>query len=160
MKTGELFVFDQEDPAVAGTTHARSASLFHVLDGEKLIGQANRLSSVDQVLPIHQVTNRIPLGATVYQHLQFPVRFQNRLFVADWLNGQILSVQKTANGSQFTAQSDIFLTATGTHITDLTVGEDGALYFCTGRQGTSGGVYRVLWNGEIPESLLTFASGH
>ena len=42
------------------------------------------------------------------------------------------------------------------NVTDMDVGEDGSLYFCTGGRGTRGGVYRIRWTGAIPQEWMEF----
>ncbi len=52
-----------------------------------------------------------------------------------------------------------FLKGQPLNVTDLEVGPDGAMYFCTGGRGTSGGVYRVVYKGEIPDRMKNLGSG-
>ena len=82
----------------------------------------------------------------------FPEKYQNALFLADWSEGRILAVQLKPNGASYTANTEVFLQGQPLNVTDLDVGPDGWLYFVTGGRGTGGGVYRVTYNGNVPES--------
>jgi putative heme-binding domain-containing protein len=90
---------------------------------------------------------------TVYNHHMFPVRYHNALFVADWSEGRILAIHLKRDGATYTANSEVFLEGQPLNATDVEVGPDGWLYFITGGRGTSGGVYRVRWRGQVPEAV-------
>ena len=70
----------------------------------------------------------------------FPQRYHENLFLADWTQGQILAVKLDENGR---AQSQVFLQGQPLNVTDVAIGPDGWLYFCTGGRGTKGGIYQV-----------------
>ena len=72
------------------------------------------------------------------------------MFVGDWALGQIHAVKLERNGATYTAKISTLLKGRPLNVTDLDVGPDGALYFCTGGRGTDGGIYRVRWNGKVP----------
>ncbi len=89
----------------------------------------------------------------------FPREYQNALFLADWSEGRILAVQLKPNGATYTASTEVFLQGQPLNVTDLDVGPDGWLYFVTGGRGTGGGVYRVTWKGNVPESARNLGTG-
>ncbi|MFT7630843.1 MAG: glucose/arabinose dehydrogenase, partial [Mariniblastus sp.] len=159
---GELFLHDSDMEADIGMTWYRPTMIFHVPAGADL-GWRSGWSKfpqyyADQTPAICETGRGSPSGAVSYQHLQFPVRYQNTLFFADWSEGRILSVQTQKNGAGYTAQAETFLKGRPLNVVDLAVGEDGGLYFCTGGRGTEGGVFRVTWNGSVPENILEFES--
>jgi putative heme-binding domain-containing protein len=100
-----------------------------------------------------------PTGIESYNHVAFPKKFQNALFVADWALGQIHAVQMTRSGASYTASISTVLKGRPLNVTDLAVGPDGALYFSTGGRGTDGGVYRIKWKGTPPADALNLGQG-
>ena len=159
-ENGELFVHDSDMEGDRGTTWYRPPMIFNVTDGADL-GWRSGWSKFathypDQLKPICDTGRGSPSGAVVYQHLQFPKRYQNALFFADWSEGKIYSFKKKSSGASFTGSTEVFLSGTPMNVCDLSVGQDGALYFCTGGRGTKGGVYKVAWKGEVPKEVLTF----
>ncbi len=64
-----------------------------------------------------------------------------------------------ADGGSYTAETETLVEGRPLNVTDLTVGPDGALYFCTGGRGTEGGIYRVVWNGRVPPAMTDLGRG-
>jgi len=161
-QNGELFIHDSDMESDIGTTWYRPTMVFHVPDGAEFgwrSGSAKFATHfADQTPPICDTGRGSPTGAALYQHLQFPIRYHDTMFLADWSEGRILALRPQPEGAGFVATTETFLKGRPLNVCDLTVGEDGALYFCTGGRGTAGGVYRVVWNGEIPKELLEFES--
>jgi glucose/arabinose dehydrogenase len=65
-----------------------------------------------------------PTGGCVYSHHMFPKRYHDSLFLADWSQGQILSVKVDQQGA---ASSEVFLQGQPLNVTDLAVGPDGSI---------------------------------
>ncbi|MFK7769930.1 MAG: HEAT repeat domain-containing protein [Mariniblastus sp.] len=161
-KDNEIFLHDSDMESDIGTTWYRPTMAFHVPHGAEL-GWRSGWSKfpqyfIDQTPAVCETGRGSPTGAVLYQHLQFPVRFQDTIFLADWSEGRILTLRTQPSGAGYAAQTETFLKGRPLNVCDLAVGEDGALYFCTGGRGTQGGVYRVTWNGKIPEKMLEFES--
>ncbi len=159
-ENGELFIHDSDMEGDRGTTWYRPPMIFNVTAGAD-IGWRSGCSKflphyVDQLPMVCQTERGSPSGAALYQHFQFPAEYRDVLFLADWSEGKILALKKKRQGAGFVGETKEFLSGRPMNVCDLAVGEDGALYFCTGGRGTAGGVYRVDWNGEIPENVLTF----
>ena len=159
-ENGELFIHDSDMEGDRGTTWYRPPMIFNITDGADL-GWRSGWSKFatyypDQLEPICDTGRGSPSGAVVYQHLQFPKRYQNALFFADWSEGKIYSFKKKPSGASFSGSTEVFLSGKPMNVCDLSVGQDGALYFCTGGRGTKGGVYKVAWSGEVPKEVLTF----
>ncbi len=53
----------------------------------------------------------------------------------------------------------MFLEGQPLNVTDLAVGPDGWLYFCTGGRDTEGGIYRIVWDGEVPADVKKQGEG-
>ena len=157
---GEIFMHDSDTRADAGLTQYRPSLAYHVPAGADL-GWRSGWSTfpsyfVDQTPAMASTDSALPTGAVQYEHPQFPKRYQGSIFFADWSQGRILSAKLLPDGAGFTAKPTSFLSGRPLNVSDLSVGQDGQLYFCTGGRGTEGGVYSVRWNGETPKELLTF----
>ena len=87
-----------------------------------------------------------------------PVRYHGSLFLGDWSEGRILAVHMKPEEDSFQTEVETFLSSAPLTVTDLAVGPDGALYFSTGGRGTQGGVYRVVWNGKVPDEYRLLSS--
>lgn len=160
---GGLFVHDADMEADLDTPWYRPNAVFNVAEGGEFgwrTGWAKWPEYYFDRLPTMLDTGRgSPTGGVCYEHYAFPVRFQNTLFLADWSEGRILNVRLTPRGASYTAESEIFLQGQPLNVTDLEVGPDGALYFCTGGRSTTGGVYRVIYKGDVPEKMKNLGSG-
>lgn len=157
---GELFTHDSDMESDKGMSWYRPTMVFHVPDGAEF-GWRSGWSKfpeyyLDQTPPVCKTGRGSPTGAVVYQHIQFPKRYHDTIFMADWSEGRILALRTKENGAGFTAQTEEFMKGKPLNVCDLAIGQDGALYFCTGGRGTAGGVYRVVWNGRVPENVIKF----
>ena len=159
-QNGELFIHDSDMEGDKGTTWYRPPMVFNITAGAD-IGWRSGSSKfaqhyLDQTPAVCDTGRGSPSGAALYQHLQFPTEYQNAIFLADWSEGKILTLKKKRQGAGFIGKTEEFLSGKPMNVCDLSVGEDGSLYFCTGGRGTGGGVYRVTWEGEIPAKVLDF----
>ncbi len=157
---GRLYVHDSDMESDEGAAWYRPTSLYEVGEGGEFgwrSGWAKWPTYYYDRLPTLLETGRgSPTGACVYDHVMFPQRYHGSLFLADWTQGQILSVTLTPDGR---AQSEVFVQGQPLNVTDLTVGPDGSLYFCTGGRGTKGGIFQICWLGSVPESLRDMGTG-
>lgn len=157
---GELFCHDSDMESNIGHAWYRPTRIYHVADGAEF-GWRSGWSKfpdyfADVMEPAATTGRGSPTGAVLYQHMQFPSRYHNTMFMADWSEGRILAVKEDPNGAGYQATPEVFMSGKPLNVTDLAVGEDGTLYFATGGRGTTGGVYRVVWKGTIPDHMLTF----
>ncbi len=159
-QNGELFIHDSDMEGDKGTTWYRPPMVFNVTAGADMGWRSgsSKFSShyIDQAPVVCDTGRGSPSGAVLYQHLQFPARYQNAIFLADWSQGKILTMKNKRQGAGFIGETKEFLSGRPMNVCDLSIGEDGSLYFCTGGRGTTGGVFRVSWNGVIPEEVLSF----
>jgi putative heme-binding domain-containing protein len=157
---GRLFVHDSDMEADEGSVWYRPTALYEVAEGAEFgwrSGWASWPNYYIDRLPATLETGRgSPAGGCAYGHVMFPRRYHNSLFLADWSKGQILSVKIDDKG---VASSEVFLQGQPLNVTDVAVGPDGWLYFCTGGRGTKGGIYQVRWTGKVPESIRDLGSG-
>ncbi|MEM6691042.1 MAG: heme-binding protein, partial [Planctomycetota bacterium] len=161
--SGRLLVHDSDMEADVDTAWFRPTALFDVTEGAEFgwrPGWAKWPSYYLDRLPDTLDTGRgSPTGAVCYEHYMFPVRYQNSLFLADWSEGRVLNVRLKQSGGGVVADSEVFLQGQPLNVTDLEVGPDGAMYFCTGGRGTSGGIYRVFYKGTIPDRMKNLGVG-
>jgi putative heme-binding domain-containing protein len=161
--SGGLFVHDADMEADVDTAWYRPTALFDVTEAAEYgwrPGWAKWPSYYVDRLPDLLDTGRgSPTGAVCYEHYMFPVRYHNSLFLADWSEGRILNVRLKRGGSGYVADSEVFLKGQPLNVTDLSIGPDGAMYFCTGGRGTAGGVYRVIYKGDIPDRMKNLGVG-
>jgi len=162
-REGEMFVHDSDMESDDGSTWYRPTSLFHVTPGAEFGWRSGWSKWADHYVdvrpPLIETGRGSPTGAVVYDHYMFPQRFHNAMFLADWSEGRILAVRMKRQGASYVANSEVFLEGSPLNVTDLEVGPDGALYFITGGRGTNGGMYRVKWRGEVPDTILNLGSG-
>ncbi len=156
---GNLYVHDSDMESDIGAVWYSPTSLFRISEGGEYgwrSGWAKWPTYYLDRLPTLLETGRgSPTGAAVYDHLMFPQRYHGCLFLADWSEGRILSVKITDEG----AQQEVFLQGQPLNVTDLAIGVDGSLYFCTGGRGTKGGIYRVQWRGDVPAAIKDLGTG-
>ncbi|QDT10424.1 DUF7133 domain-containing protein [Planctomycetes bacterium K23_9] len=160
---GGMFVHDADMEGDLNTAWYRPTGLFDVTEGAELgwrTGWAKWPEHYFDRIPTLLNTGRgSPTGGVAYQHYMFPVRYQNTMFLADWSEGRILNVRLRPRGAGYVADSEVFLQGQPLNVTDVEVGPDGALYFCTGGRGTAGGVYRVVYKGDVPDRIKKLGSG-
>ncbi|TWT64878.1 DUF7133 domain-containing protein [Allorhodopirellula solitaria] len=161
--SGSLFVHDADMEADIETPWYRPTALMEITEAGEFgwrTGWAKWPEYYFDRLPNLLDTGRgSPTGIECYEHHMFPVRYHDSLFLADWSEGRILNVRLKPNGGGYSADSEVFLRGTPLNVTDLAVGADGALYFCTGGRGTAGGVYRVVYQGKVPDAMKEMGSG-
>lgn len=160
---GGIFVHDSDMESDVDTTWLRSTALFDIAEGGEYGWRSGWATwpeyYLDRLPSLLDTGRGSPTGAVCYEHYKFPVRYHNTLFLADWSEGRILAVRLKPRGAGYVADSETFLKGQPLNVTDLAVGPDGALYFCTGGRGTGGGVYRIVWDGETPERMSNLGTG-
>lgn len=158
--SGRLFVHDSDMESDEGAVWYRPTSLYEVVEGSEFGWRSGWAKwpnyYYDRLQAMLETGRGSPTGACVYDHHMYPQRYHGGLFLADWTEGKILCVKLDEKGG---AQSEVFLQGQPLNVTDLTIGPDGWLYFCTGGRGTKGGIYQVRWLGSVPDSIRDLGSG-
>lgn len=161
--TGALLLHDSDMEADIGTTWYRPTTLFDICAGAELGWRSGWAQwpeyYLDRIPSMLETGRGSPTGAIFYDHYAYPSKFQRTLFLADWSEGRIMSVDLKPSGAGMTGKADVFVKGQPLNVTDLDVGPDGMLYFSTGGRGTDGGIYRVRWNGEIPKEMQNLGTG-
>ncbi len=156
-RDGELFTADSDMEWDLGMTWYRPTRVNHVVPGAEFGWRSGWAKwpdyYYDSLPPMVEMGRGSPAGLEVYDHFMFPARYQNSLFVCDWSRGRIMVVKAKAHGATYKATSEVFLEGQPLNVTDIAVGPDGWLYFCTGGRDTEGGIYRVVWDGDVPDEV-------
>ncbi len=162
-KNGELFTHESDMEWDVGLPWYRPTRVLHVVPGGEYgwrSGWAAWPKYFFDALPSVVDTGRgSPTGMVAYNHVMYPKRYHDSLFVGDWSRGRILNIRLKPSGAGYTATSNVFLEGKPLNVTGLAVGPDGWLYFCTGGRDTEGGVYRVVWNGRVPDEAIRLGDG-
>ncbi|MCA9248714.1 MAG: HEAT repeat domain-containing protein, partial [Planctomycetales bacterium] len=160
---GEVFTYDSDMEANKGTPWYRPIRLQHVVPGGDYgwrSGWARFAPYFPDALPATYYGDRgSPTGMVFYNHVKYPVRFQGALFSCDWSQGRINVLHMEPNGGSYRVESQVFVEGRPLNVTDIAVGPDGWLYFCTGGRDTEGGIYCVTWKGAIPPQVTDFGTG-
>lgn len=162
-RTGELFTYDSDMEWDLGMPWYRPTRVLHVVPGGEF-GWRSGWSVWPEYfydsLPALAHTGRgSPTAVAVYDHVMFPVRYHDAVFVGDWAAGRILALKVKAKGGSYTTDVETFATGKPLNVTDMEVGPDGGLYFCTGGRGTDGGIFRIVWKGKVPASVTDLGQG-
>ncbi len=146
---GELFTYDSDMEWDEGLPWYRPTRVLHVVPGAEFGWRSGWAKWPDYYLdslpPVVETGRGSPTGMVFYQHERYPRQYRGALFAADWTQGRILAITLQPAGASYRATTETFLEGKPLNATDLEVGPDGCLYFCTGGRGTEGGVYRIVY---------------
>lgn len=146
---GELFTYDADMEWDMGAPWYRPTRINHVTAGAELGWRSGWAKwpayYLDSLPAAINLGAGSPTGVEFYNHTAFPERYRGALFGCDWATGKINCVRLKRLGASYSATNEVFVEGRPLNATDLAVGPDGALYFCTGGRGTDGGVYRIRW---------------
>ena len=159
---GMLFFQDSDMETDRGMPWYRPTMIFDAVAGGDFGWRSGwakfPMHFTDQVPPVVETGRGSPSGAVLYQHINFPMRYQGAIFFADWSEGRILSMRTETMGAGVVGEVKTFATGKPMNVCDLAVDPFGALCFCTGGRGTQGGVYRITWKGQVPETMDEYDS--
>lgn len=144
---GELFTYDANMEWDMGAPWYRPTRVNHVTAGAELGWRSGWAKwpayYLDSLPPAINIGAGSPTGVEFYNHTAFPERYHGAMFGCDWATGNIHCIRFERHGASYTATDEVFVEGRPLNATDIAVGPDGALYFCTGGRGTDGGVYRI-----------------
>ena len=146
---GEIFTYDADMEWDMGAPWYRPTRVNHTTAGAELGWRSGWAKwptyYLDSLPPAVNLGPGSPTGVEFYNHTAFPERYRGAMFGCDWATGKIHCIRLQRSGATYGATSEVFVAGRPLNATDIAVGPDGALYFCTGGRGTDGGVYRVRW---------------
>jgi putative heme-binding domain-containing protein len=158
---GELFTYDADMEWDWGMPWYRPTRVNHCVSGGEYgwrsgTGKwpdyyADSLGAVDIGLGS-------PTGIAFGTGAKFPARYQRALYVLDWTYGRLIAVHLEPDGSGYKGTHENFVCPLGLvkngeakrplNLTDVIVGDDGAMYFTIGGRNTAAGLYRVTYTGK------------
>ncbi len=148
---GELFTFDSDMEWDWSMPWYRPTRIYHVVSGGEYgfrEGTAKWPAHYpDGLPPTLDAGIGSPTGVVFGHGAKFPARYQNALYAMDWSYGRIFAVHLTPEGASYSATKEEFVKGKPLNVTDMVIGDDGALYFMTGGRGTQSGLYRVSYSG-------------
>jgi hypothetical protein len=141
-RAGEMFTWDSDMEWDVGMPWYRPTRVLHVTPGAEF-GSRSGWSAwpeyfFDSLPGLLRSGRGSPTGVAVYNHLMFPRRYHDAVFMGDWSRGRILAVRLNPEQGSYKAEVETFAIGKPLNITDLEVGPDGWLHFCTGGRGTEG----------------------
>ena len=162
-RAGELLTHDSDMEWDVGMPWYRPTRVLHVVPGGEYGWRSGwgawPTYFFDSLPSIGETGRGSPTAVVAYNHIMYPRRYHDTLFVGDWARGRILNVKLKPNGASYTAETSVFLEGKPLNVTYLAIGPDGDLYFCAGGRQTEGGVWRIVWNGKVPESVTNLGEG-
>jgi putative heme-binding domain-containing protein len=148
---GELFVYDADMEWDMGSPWYRPTRVNHATSGSELgwrSGTGKWPSYYQDSLPeAVNIGPGSPVGVAFGYGTKFPEKYQRALYICDWTFGTMYAIHLTPEGATYRGQKDEFVARTPLPLTDVTVGQDGALYFTVGGRGTQSELFRVTYTG-------------
>lgn len=159
---GELFTFDSDMEWDWGMPWYRPVRVNHCVSGAEFgwrSGTGKWPEYYPDSLPATaNVGIGSPTGVGNGIGAKFPAKYQKAIYILDWTYGRILAVHPTPKGSSYSATVENFVAPLGLvkkdspkkplNVTDIVVGDDGAMYFTIGGRNTQGALYRVSYVGD------------
>jgi putative heme-binding domain-containing protein len=157
---GELFTFDSDMEWDWGMPWYRPIRVNHCTSAAEFgwrSGTGKWPSYYPDSLPaVVEIGIGSPTGVGNGIGAKFPAKYQKALYLCDWTYGRLIAVHLTPKGSSYTATFENFVAPAGLNgkaakkplnLTDVVVGDDGAMYFVTGGRDTAAGLYRITYTG-------------
>jgi putative heme-binding domain-containing protein len=158
---GELFTFDSDMEWDWGMPWYRPIRVNHCTSGAEFgwrSGTGKWPDYYPDSLPaVVDVGIGSPTGVVFGTGAKFPAKYQKAFYLLDWSYGRILAAHLTPQGSSYTATFENFLAPKGLKgdgakkplaLTDVVIGDDGAMYFVIGGRNTQSALYRVSYAGD------------
>ena len=156
---GEIFGFDSDMEWDWSMPWYRPTRIYHLVSGGDYgfrEGTAKWPAYYPDALPpALEVGIGSPTGVTFGYGAKFPAKYQRAMFAMDWSYGRIFAIHLTPNGSTYSASKEVFVHGKPLPLTDMVIGDDGALYFMIGGRRTAAALYRVTYTGSESTSPAT-----
>jgi putative heme-binding domain-containing protein len=157
---GELFTFDSDMEWDWGLPWYRPIRVCHCTSGAEFGWRSGTGKwpdyYPDSLPPVVNVGIGSPTGVVFGTGAKFPAKYQKAFYVLDWTYGRILAVHLTPQGSSYTATFENLLAPKSLkgdgpkkplNLTDVVIGDDGAMYFTIGGRSTQSALYRISYTG-------------
>lgn len=151
---GELFTWDADMEWDVGLPWYRPTRINHIVSGGEYgwrWGTGKWANWFPDALPSNLDTGLgSPTGIAFGTRSNWPNRYRDSLYAADWQHGRLLRIELTEKGASYLGTYEVFAEGTPLNICDIEFGPDGSLYFITGGRGSQSGLYRIRMTEEIP----------
>ena len=148
---GEIFTYDADMEWDLGSPWYRPTRICHATSGSEFgwrSGTGKWPDYYPDSLPaVVNIGPGSPVGVEFGYGTKFPAKYQRALFACDWTFGTMYAIHIEPSGASYTGVKEEFLSRTPLPLTDVVVGDDGALYFTVGGRGTQSELYRVTYVG-------------
>ena len=159
---GELFVYDADMEWDWGMPWYRATRVNHAVSGAEFGWRYGTGKwpdyHADSLGTVVDIGVGCPTGVGNGKGAKFPAKYQRAIYIMDLTYGRLMAVHLKPEGASYTATWENFVAPAGLvdkdkgksplNVTDLTIGDDGAMYFCIGGRGTASGLYRVTYTGK------------
>ncbi|MFM8470488.1 MAG: heme-binding protein [Limisphaerales bacterium] len=159
---GELFVFDADMEWDWGMPWYRATRVNHATSGAEFGWRYGTGKwpdyHADSLGSVVDIGIGCPTGVSNGKGAKFPATYQRAIYIMDWTYGRLMAVHLKPEGASYTATWENFVAPAGLvkpgepkpplNVTDLVIGDDGAMYFTIGGRGTAAGLYRVTYTGK------------
>ena len=151
-KHGELFTFDADMEWDVGTPWYRPTRVNHVISGSEFGWRSGTgkwpTYYPDSLGRVVDVGPGSPTGISFGYGADFPLKYQEALFICDWSYGKLYAVHMSPDGGTYTGELEQFIAGAPFPLTDVIVNpKDKALYISVGGRRTQSGLYRVTYTG-------------
>jgi glucose/arabinose dehydrogenase len=157
-EVGDLFTFDSDMEFDLGTPFYRPTRICHIVSGGEFGWRANAGKwpdyYEDSVAPVVNIGPGSPTGLIFGYNTAFPKKYQKAMFALDWTYATIYAVYLEGKGASYKATFETFLSGTGLPMTDVLVGNEGALYVSVGGRKLGSAIYRIWYSGPDQDSLV------
>lgn len=154
-REGELFTFDSDLEFDIGSPWYRPTRVNHVTSGSEFGWRSGSAKwpeyFADSNGAVINVGPGSPTGISFGHHSNFPVEYQDKLFICDWTFGTVYTVEMEESGSSYTGTKKEFLHGNPLNISAMRFGPDGNMYFMIGGRNTDSKLYRIRYTGENPQ---------
>lgn len=149
---GELFAYDADMEWDVGTPWYRPTRVVHATSGSEFGWRSGTgkwpTYYLDSLPPVVNIGPGSPVGVEFGYGTKFPAKYQKALYLCDWTFGTMYAIHLKPQGSTYIGEKEEFLSRTPLPLTDVTMGNDGAMYFTIGGRGTQSELYRVTYVGD------------
>ena len=152
--SGEIFTFEADMEWDLGLPWYRPNRVLHVIPGGDYGWRTGSSKFqpyyIDTLPSVDDVGRGSPVGVEFYYHDAYPENYRGAFFMGDWSRGRIRVIFPSPKGASYEGTTVDFVHGEPLNVSDLEVGPDGFLYFCTGGRETTGGLFRVRYEGDGP----------
>lgn len=151
-RDGEMFGYDADSEWDSGLAWYRPTRVVHITSGAEFGWRKGTgkwpFYYPDSVPSTLDIGLGSPTGVGFAYESNFPGRWKEALFIADWSYGRLLAIHLKPKGAGYTGEKETFLSGRPLNLTDF-IFHRGDLWFITGGRRTQSALYRIHWTGEV-----------